>query len=360
MSYKIKHAKQIVLTFVGFPLIVLMAALIFIAIRQNLLEKKYEYRSTVANALGISTQTPVLYKGFEVGRVRNFTLKEDGNIELLFYVLKRYRNIMVQGSVLVRNTNPITGKTTLEFIRNPLSKQAIALEAELPSSDFEEGRMKLRQIAPEQSDPIASIINNLATLTRELNQDNNSDKGAIPRLLVNMADASEKANAGLVEAQTIMAQLLILSRNLNQDHNAESGVLIRLVNNLADLSQGLNQRLDKVDGLIKGLQTGVDNYSKPDSLLIKMIDPNRDLLIKPLSSTLTNLSNATEELSGIMDTVNNPELRVMLVNLNQSLAQAKKTLEALNNNPFLRKGISPSQVGSSPPGLRIHEFPNEK
>ncbi len=360
MSYKIKHAKQIVLTFVGFPLIVLMAALIFIAIRQNLLEKKYEYRSTVANALGISTQTPVLYKGFEVGRVRNFTLKEDGNIELLFYVLKRYRNIMVQGSVLVRNTNPITGKTTLEFIRNPLSKQAIALEAELPSSDFEEGRMKLRQIAPEQSDPIASIINNLATLTRELNQDNNSDKGAIPRLLVNMADASEKANAGLVEAQTIMAQLLILSRNLNQDHNAESGVLIRLVNNLADLSQGLNQRLDKVDGLIKGLQTGVDNYSKPDSLLIKMIDPNRDLLIKPLSNTLTNLSNATEELSGIMDTVNNPELRVMLVNLNQSLAQAKKTLEALNNNPFLRKGISPSQVGSSPPGQRIHELPNEK
>ncbi len=360
MSYKIKHAKQIVLTFVGFPLIVLMAALVFIAIRQNLLEKKFEYRSTVANALGISTQTPVLYKGFEVGRVRDFSLKDDGNIELLFYILKRYKNIMVKGSVLVRNTNPITGKTTLEFIRDPMSKVPFTLEAEVPSSDFEEGRLQLRHIAPEQSDPIAAIINNIASLTRELNQDNNPDKGAIPRLLVNMADASEKANAGLVEAQAIMAQLLVLSRNLNQDNNAQSGVLIRLVNNLADLSQGLNQRLDELDGIIQGVQTGLNNYSKPDSLLIKMIDPNRDLLITPLSNTLSSLSTATDELSGILNTVNNPELRVMLANLNQSLAQAKKTLEALNNNPFLRKGISPSQTGTSPSVERMHEVPGEE
>jgi phospholipid/cholesterol/gamma-HCH transport system substrate-binding protein len=358
MSYKIKHAKQIVSAFIGIPVILLIATLVFIAIRQNLLEKKYIYHSIVANALGISTQTPVLYKGFEVGRVRSFTLEEDGSIGLRFYVLKRYKNIMVKGSALVRSTNPITNKTTLEFIRDPLSKIPLALEAEVPSSDFEEGRMQLRRIAPQQSDPIAAIISNLATLTRELNQDNNADKGAIPRLIVNMADASEKANAGLLQAQSIMTELSRLSQNLNRDNNSDSGVLLRMLNNLANLSQGLNKRLDEVDGIMKSIQTSIDNYSSPDSLLIKMLDPNRDLLITPLANTLNSLSSATEELGGILGTVNNPELRLMLNNLNLSLAKARQTLEALNNNPLLRKGISPSQMRSSPAPNRIHEVPD--
>lgn len=355
MSYKIKHAKQIVLAFVGIPLIVLLVALVLIALRQNLLEKKYTYRSTVANALGISTQTPVLYRGFEVGRVRNFRLEEDGNIGLEFYVLKRYNNIVVTGSALVRSTNPVTGKTTIEFIRNPLSKTPIPVDGMVPSSDFEEGRMLLVRIAPQQSDPIAAIISNLAQLTNALNHDHNADRGAIPRLLVNLADASEKANTGLSEAQKIMQELLILTANLNKDNNSQSGVLMRMLNNLADLSQGLNNRLDDVDALMKSVQTGVDNYKSPDSLLIKMIDPSLELLINPLSGTLMSLSGASSELEGILTQVNNPELRLMLHNLNLSLDKARKTLEALNNNPLLRKGISPSSKMSSPAPLRMHE-----
>ncbi|MDD2228547.1 MAG: MlaD family protein [Candidatus Cloacimonetes bacterium] len=358
MSYKIKHAKRIVFTFIGFPVIVLIAALVFIAIRQNLLEKKYVYHSTVANALGVSTQTPVLYRGFEVGRVRSFTLEDDGNIGLEFYILKRHKNIVVKGSILVRSTNPITSKTTLEFIRDPLSKIPIPAEGNIPSSDFEEGRMLLKRIAPQQSDPIASIISNLAELTRELNLDNNADQGAIPRFIVNMADASEKANAGLEQAQAIITELSKLSQNLNSDNNVQSGVLLRLINNLANLSQGLNDRLDEVDAVIKGMKTTLNNYSRPDSLLIKMLDPNRDLLLTPLSNTLNSLTGATDELGNILGTVNNPELRLLLNNLNQSLAQARQTLEALNNNPILRKGIAPSQTHTMPPSQRMHETPD--
>jgi len=337
---------------------VLIAALVFIAIRQNLLEKKYIYHSTVTNALGISTQTPVLYRGFEVGRVRSFTLEADGNIGLEFFVFKRYKNIVVRGSILVRNTNPITNKTTLEFIRDPLSTIPLPVEGNVPSSDFEEGRMQLRRIAPQQTDPIAAIINNLATFTRELNLDNNADSGAIQRLIINMADASEKANAGLIQAQSIMTELSRLAQNLNRDNNADSGVLLRALNNLANLSQGLNSRLDEVDGIMKGIQTSIDNYSSPDSLLIKMIDPNRDLLITPLTNTLNSLTGATTELGGILNTVNNPELRLMLNNLNQSLGKARQTLEALNNNPLLRKGISPSQMRKSSASERMHEVPD--
>jgi len=358
MSYKIKHAPQIVIAFVSIPVLVLLTALVFIAIRQNLLEKKYIYHSILSNAMGISTQTPVLYRGIEVGRVRSFVLENDGNIRLKFNILKRYKNIMVKGSVLVRNTNPVTGKTILEFIRNPDSQITMPAESSVLSSDFPEGKQQLKLIAPQLSDPISVIIANLAELSTALTEDNNADKGALPRLLVNLADAAEKANSGLEDAQYAMTELARLAGNLNKDNNADSGVLLRTINNLANLSDGLNKRLDDLDSILRSVQKGVDNYAKPDSLLIKMLDPQQDLILKPLSATLTNLSNAANEMTDILATVNNPELRLMLNNLNDSLLKAKKTLDALNNNPLLRGGIVPSQQMQIPSPKRMHEVPS--
>jgi len=58
MNYKIKHTRQIVTLFVTIPLAVLITALILIAIRQNLFEKRFYYFSKLENAIGISTRLP--------------------------------------------------------------------------------------------------------------------------------------------------------------------------------------------------------------------------------------------------------------------------------------------------------------
>lgn len=358
MIDKIKHSRKIVIAFVSVPILILLLAMVLIAIKQNLLEKKYTYYSTVVNAMGLSNQTPVLYRGFEVGRVRNFMLADDGNIGIEFYILNRYKNIMVKGSVLVRNTNPLTGKTTLEFIRNPNSYEPLPVESNIPSSDFSEGKQQLKLIAPTLSDPISVIIANLAQLSTAINEDNNADKGSIPRMLVNLADASEKANAGLDNVQNITRELSILTMNLNKDNNPESGVLLRTLNNLAELTYNLNNRMTELEDILASVQIALDNYKQPDSLLIKLLDPNSDKILKPLSETLHNLETATAEVSQILATVNNPELRMLLNNLNDSLAKARKTLEALNNNPLLRKGISPASTQATPSSKRMHEVPN--
>jgi hypothetical protein len=44
--------------------------------------------------------------------------------------------------------------------------------------------------------------------------------------------------------------------------------------------------------------------------------------------------------------------------LNDSLAKARKTLEGLNNNPLLRKGISPSSQHNIPSLKYLHQVPN--
>ena len=116
MNYKLKHTRQIVTLFIIIPVMLLITTVVFIVLNQRLLEKRYHYFCTLENAIGLSTQTPILYKGFEIGRVHKFSLNEDGNILLEFFVLKSYQHLVHQNSVIYRTTNPITGKSTLEYV----------------------------------------------------------------------------------------------------------------------------------------------------------------------------------------------------------------------------------------------------
>jgi hypothetical protein len=43
MIDKIKHSRKIVVAFVSVPILILLLAMVLIAIKQNLLEKKYTY-----------------------------------------------------------------------------------------------------------------------------------------------------------------------------------------------------------------------------------------------------------------------------------------------------------------------------
>lgn len=361
MSYKLKHTRQIVLMFITIPSFVLVMALVFIAIKQNMFEKRFHYFSTLENANGISTQTPVLYKGFEIGRVHNFELSPSGTIKLEFYILKRYKHIMVDSSVLYRTTNPITNRTTLEYIKNPEKGNPLPEGSNIPSTDFAEGRTLLRQYSPKSSDPIAAIIENIGILTSELNNDNNADKGALMRILVSVADASVKADQTLDLLNQNLAELSILTANLNRDNNPDAGVVLRIMNNVANISQSVAGQTKEIERLIKTANQAATNYADPDSLILKMIDPTGVKLIEPLSSSLYQLSGSLGELQLILGSLarSNPEMMLMINNLNDTLSKASKTLEAVNNNPILRGGITPSRIKTFAPESRIHEVPSK-
>jgi len=360
MNYKLKHTRHIVTMFIIIPAVVLMVTIVFIAIRQNMFEKRYHFHSTLENAIGISTQTPVLYKGFEIGRVREFELLEDGTITLDFYVLKRYQPIIVEASVLYRTTNPITSRTTLEYVRSSEKLKPLPEGEHIPSTDFPEGRALLRIYLPKASDPIAAIIENIEALTRELNLDDNSDKGALMRILVSVADLSQKADTTLDLLNANMSEINTLIGNLNRDHNPDDGVILRILNNVANLSEAVAGQTDEMTRLLATANIAAENYADPDSLIIKMLDPQGDMIFSPLSSTLYALSASLQDLQQIMGSLSrsNPELLLLINNLNETLEKSSKTLEALNNNPILRKGIPESRIRAFAPEGRYYEMPD--
>jgi len=361
MNYKLKHTQNIVLAFIIIPVVVLILTIVSIAIRQNLFESRYRFSTSLENAIGISAQTPVLYKGFEIGKVQNFQLSDDSSILVNFYVLKRYRHLIRGSSVIYRTTIPITNKTTLEYVRDPIDAELLEEGSFIPSTDFPEGRALLRILSPKTSDPIGMIVENIGILTSELNNDDNADKGALMRILVNAANISEKADTTLTLMNANLKELMTLSENLNRDHNSDAGVILRIVNNVADISQSIAGQAQNLEAMIASLSVAAGNYAYPDSLVMKLIDPTGEVLIAPLSESLYALSGTLTETEKIVGSLSraNPELLLIINNLNETLIQATQTLEALNNNPILRKGITPSRIRAYSPGGRIGEVPGE-
>lgn len=361
MNYKMKHTRRIVVTFIVLPLLVLIGALVSIAVRQNMFEKRYHYTTNLENALGVSTQTALLYKGFEIGRVESFELSESGAISVNFYVFKRYRNLITHGSVIYRTTIPITNKTSLDFIKPTGDYPELEEGSFIPSTDFPEGRALLKQLSPKSSDPIAMIIDNLGTLTSELNKDDNKDKGALMRILVGAADLIEIGETTLNLMNDNLAELSHLTENLNKDNNAEQGVVLRAANHLANITQMLDEQSENLQSMIASLNEAAHNYADPTDLVRKMIDPDGDVIIEPLSETLDVLKDnliASEQLLSSLARAN-PELLLIINNLNETLLKANQTLEALNNNPLLRKGVPPSKIRSYAPVSRIGEDKDE-
>ncbi|HNX37676.1 MAG TPA: MlaD family protein [Candidatus Cloacimonadota bacterium] len=361
MNYKIRHTQRVVILFVAVPLVLLVATIVMIAIRQNLFEKRHTFHTTLQNATGVSTQTPILYKGYEIGKVNSFKLSPNGNIEVEFYVLDSYKQAMVDPSVMLRQNNPLTGKTTLEFVRDPQSRVPLKEKSSIPSTDFPEGKVLLKRISPAHTDQIAGIIQDVSDLTNELGRDNNPDAGSVFRTLYNVANATEKMDASLAKMQTTIAELNTFMTNLNRDNNAEAGAIFRILNNVADITQALEKETGQIDQLLQSTNIAMKNYSDPDSLVIKMIDPKGDTIIKPLSNMLVTLNASLREAQSILQVANrnNPELLMLITNLNETMAHARKTLEAVNNNPLLRGGITPTSAKSSNSTIRMSEFPDE-
>lgn len=362
MKYKIKYTKEIVLAFIAIPILFLLIFLSAVASNQKLFEKRFFYYTNLSDATGISTQTPILFKGFQIGRVKEFMLTDTGSIRIKFYVLKSYNHIMTKPSVLSRTTNPITSKTTLQYFQSAGEQETLDVESTIISTDSDEGRVLYRKITSKSGDAISTILDNIQYLTTELTKDENADKGSIFRILTNLANLSEKADFTITRIDSIFSELNTFAGNLNLDDTSEEGAFFRILTNVAESSEKLNLQMEKIDAILASLQTGAQQFENPDSLLVRMIDPSGEVLMKPVGQTIAVLNENLNQTLQLLEMLNrnNPELLLLIHNLNETLFNAKKTLEALNNNPLLRSGISNPIPNPATNSIRITEIPDEE
>jgi len=333
-----------------------------ISFRQNVFESKIDYYTKLSDATGLSTQTQLLFKGFEIGRVKSFTLNENGWINVHLKIYQKYKSLFRVGSVINRLTSPLTNKTQLEFIQNNANSAIIAENSVILSTDTAQGFNLYKVLnTGKSSDMITSIMANLDRLVQELGKDNNADKGSLFRFLYHLANVTTETEKSVKEVNLLLREASSFTGNLNKDNNAGKGTVFRILNNAADISTKVESEMNQIEQLLKTLNQAAKEYQSPDSLIVRMLDPTGENLFNPIQELIRSLGSNLSETQQLLEYLNRqkPEMTTMLNQINTSLEKAQKTMDALNSNPLLKSGIPKSNVPATGTGTRIKELPGE-
>lgn len=120
MSFKIRHDKKLVTVFSITSLAIFVSLVALIVVNNNLFKSRVYFYTKLKTADGLGKNMPVMFKGYEIGRVKNYTLNEQNEIIIKFFVYKEFYSKMHFYSVVVNDFNPISNKITKFELVNPL------------------------------------------------------------------------------------------------------------------------------------------------------------------------------------------------------------------------------------------------
>lgn len=336
MKLRFRYTNRIVSIFSASAIIIVLVSFYFVLQNNRAFDKTFSFRVHFSDGEGLGSSNPVYFKGFRIGTISNITLTKNDLIEGEFEVYEEFRNRIVKNSVVFKSFNPITSTSTMQFLKGREQTELIAEGAIIPSLDLPIGKKLLAENKIEKSgDPLSSILLNLETFTENLNLDNNADKGAVFRALVNLAEASEKANV-------LASHLNEFGDNLFQDNNSNKGTIFRAMNNLADISEKLKTSVTLLNKTLAQSDTLMAAYSNPDGLVKRMIDPEGKEFYEPLSQSVRQMNALIPQLDNFVSYLNSQSTDLSLIfdELKMMLRQVQITFEKINSSPLMGGGES--------------------
>jgi phospholipid/cholesterol/gamma-HCH transport system substrate-binding protein len=168
MKFKIKYADQIV----GILSLVAIIALIFIIFLIGSTQKwfvpKHNYFTVISSASNISVGKAITYKGFEIGKIKSFSLGDDDKVIVNFYISDDYKNKIVRDSIIEILTSPL-GSSVVFYPGN--SNSFLPDNSFVPERSSEEAKsliMNKRVSVVEQTDSINTILAMATTLVGDI------------------------------------------------------------------------------------------------------------------------------------------------------------------------------------------------
>lgn len=326
MKLKMKYTERFVSVFLIAAFLLLISAITFIVISKKFFEKKIVYKATLADANGLGPSTPIYFKGFKIGTIKEFHLTDQNFIEATLEIYTEYKDKIVYNSALWKGLNPVTNSSSLEFLQGLDNNVPLPEGSVIPAIDMPEGQRLLALRKVKQSgDPLSTLLANLQTFAEGITADTLENKSAIFRAINNLVLVSE-------DVREISQRVNFITAAMIEENPSSKGPLFKIMNNTADLTE----ELKKTDFLIKKTILRADTllmaYQKPDSLALKLIDPTGEKLINPIRQTIAGFNALIPQFEYFMGYMNNRtgDITVILEDLKTTLRQAQTTFDAIN------------------------------
>ena len=302
MKFKIKYADQIV----GILSLVAIVALIFIIFLIGSTQKwfvpKHNYYTIINSASNITIGKTITYKGFEIGKIKNFSLNSSDKVVVNFYITDDYKSKVVKNSIIEILTSPL-GSSVVFYPGN--SSEPLEDYAYIPERSSEEAKAMIlahKVTVVEQTDSLNTILAMATTLVADID------------VLVKQVNTALEGNQDTPLTMTI-TQLNEILKNINELTSTGSGLIPKLLED--ENSQG-----------------SISN------------------VLLQLDSTMGDINSITASVESNM-----PGVTVMISQIQTLLKQMQDVMEGLKNNPLLKNGISEKpEKENAAPKLREDNF----
>jgi len=145
--------------------------------------------------------------------------------------------------------------------------------------------------------------------------------------------------------------------DLQKDNQEADGALFRFFVNAADLTEDIRISNSLLAQNLMDINDMINNYSQPEDLVTKMIDPTGENIMKPLNQNLQTMEKNLNDINKLIEFFHyqTPEIAVLMSETKNTLSELQKTLQGINNNPLLRGGIRRDELPISGERIRPME-----
>lgn len=302
MKFKIKYADQIVGILSLLAIIALIFIIFLIGSTQKWFVPKHNYYTVIPSAANISAGKAITYKGFEIGKIRNFTLDESDMVRVNFYITDDYRSKAVKNSIIEILTSPL-GSSVVFYPGNSLDY--------MPDNSY----------VPERSSERA--------------------KELIKYKMVSVVEQTDSLNTILAMATTLVGDIDTLVKQINIAlEGKENTPLTNTITQLNEILENINELTSDPAGLVPKLLEDEKSQGAIADVLLQ------------LNSTMGEINNITGSVEDNM-----PGITILISQMQTLLKQMQDVMEGLKNNPLLKNGISEKpEKENAAPKLREDNF----
>ena len=162
-------------SFVSIAIASFLMMLVFILLNNNSFEKKIHLKTKISNALGIETHPPIIFKGFEIGRVTSFDFDDNLDVNVNFFVYEKYAKLINNKSIVHSVRNYLLTGIIIDFyiFSSPNGQKGLYDGDFLASSESGRGRVIAQNYGINIKEPgVNEVVRRFDVLLKEIDDQN--------------------------------------------------------------------------------------------------------------------------------------------------------------------------------------------
>ncbi|HEV2110774.1 MAG TPA: MlaD family protein [Gammaproteobacteria bacterium] len=294
--------ERLVGIFVLVAILLLFLTVAFNKQTQRFFEPKFTIYAYITDATGVSTDTPVMVYGLDVGKVTKLSLSPDNRIAVTMEVLERFHRLIRSDSTAEISKLSVIGNAAISIKPGSTDKPMVPNGATVPMEQPLSVDQMMSQVSPvlenvkstlaqinalsHAIDPkdLNALVKNLAVVSGNLKNITGqfSDSHAVESLAMTLKETQARvaelqpliknANAASADMPALVAQ----SRKLVTQLNTTMGTVNYQLQALPDMVARTRQVLDQTDATLAAIQNTwpiSSSVAKPPDATLTPVQP---------------------------------------------------------------------------------------